>query len=78
MLANSGTRQFFARDSLNEDAMQLAVTVIQRFRRNEQGQDLLEYGMLAAMIAIVAMGAVASVGNAILSVFWSAIAAASV
>jgi hypothetical protein len=31
-----------------------------------------------SLIALVAMSAVTSVGNAILSVFWSAIAAASV
>ena len=58
--------------------MQIALTVIQRFRRRDEGQDLLEYGMLAALIAIVALGAVQAVGNTINNVFWSAIAAASV
>ena len=58
--------------------MQIALTVIQRFRRRDEGQDLLEYGMLAALIAIVALGAVQTVGNTITSVFWDAIAAASV
>jgi len=46
-----------------------------RLRYSEDGQDLLEYGLLAALIAIIALGAVASVGNAIQTVFWSAIAA---
>ena len=45
-----------------------------RFRRSEEGQDLLEYGLLAALIAIIALGAVTSVGNVINQVFWTAIA----
>jgi len=44
-----------------------------RFRRCEDGQDLLEYGLLAALIAIIALGAVTSVGNIINTVFWTAI-----
>lgn len=46
-----------------------------RFRRSEDGQDLLEYGLLAALIAIIALGAVTSVGNVVHDVFWTAIAA---
>ena len=45
-----------------------------RFRRAEEGQDLLEYGLLAALIAIIALGAVQSVGNVINQVFWTSIA----
>ena len=44
------------------------------FRRNEDGQDLLEYGLLAALIAIIALGAVSSVGTVINTVFWTTIA----
>jgi Flp pilus assembly pilin Flp len=58
--------------------MQLTFSIINRLRRNEQGQDLMEYGLLLALIAVFAMGAVGLVGNTILNVFWSAIAAASV
>jgi Flp pilus assembly pilin Flp len=43
-------------------------------RRSEDGQDLLEYGLLAALIAIVALGAVSTVGQTIHNVFWSSIA----
>ncbi|HXW05798.1 MAG TPA: hypothetical protein VD833_11240 [Vicinamibacterales bacterium] len=46
-----------------------------RLRREEEGQDLLEYGLLVALIALFAMGAVSSVGNTINTVFWQAIAA---
>ena len=49
-------------------------TAARRFRRNEDGQDLLEYGLLAALIAIIALGAVSSVGNVIHTVFWTTIA----
>ena len=56
----------------------LAISFFTRLRRNDEGQDLLEYGLLVALIAIIAMGAVTMVGNTILSVFWSAIAAASI
>ena len=45
-----------------------------RLRRSEDGQDLLEYGFLMALIAIFAIGAVASVGHMINGVFWHAIA----
>ena len=45
-----------------------------RFRCSEDGQDLLEYGLLAALIAIIALGAVTTVGNTINTVFWTAIA----
>jgi Flp pilus assembly pilin Flp len=47
-----------------------------RLRTSEDGQDLLEYGLLAALIAIAAILAVTSVGATINSVFWEAIAAA--
>ena len=57
---------------------QIAIALVQRLRRHEEGQDLLEYAMLAALIAIVAMGAVQAVGNTVNNVFWSAIAASSV
>lgn len=46
-----------------------------RLRRSEDGQDLLEYGLLMALIAIFALGAVATVGQTINGVFWDAIAA---
>ena len=36
----------------------------------EDGQDLLEYALLAALIAIAAVGAVGLVGNKIYTVLW--------
>ncbi len=43
--------------------MQIALSFIRRFRRADEGQDLLEYGLLAALIAIFALGAVAGLGQ---------------
>jgi Flp pilus assembly pilin Flp len=44
----------------------------------DDGQDLIEYAMLCALIALVAMGAVTSVGNVINQALWQVIAAANV
>jgi len=52
--------------------------VLQRFAVGNTGQDLLEYALLASLIALVAVGGVTSVGTTIKSVFWAAIAAANV
>ena len=45
-----------------------------RLQKSEDGQDLLEYGLLAALIAITALGAVSFVGQTIYTVFWQTIA----
>jgi Flp pilus assembly pilin Flp len=45
-----------------------------RLKKSEDGQDLLEYGLLAALIAITALGAVSFVGQTIYTVFWQSIA----
>ena len=45
---------------------------------SDSGQDLLEYALLASLIAIVAFSAVSQVGNTINTVFWQAIASANV
>jgi Flp pilus assembly pilin Flp len=45
-----------------------------RLRHEEDGQDLVEYGLLCALIGIIAIGAVSTVGNTINSVFWQVIA----
>lgn len=48
-------------------------TSIKRLVDGEHGQDLIEYGLLAALIVIVAIAGVMSVGNTIFTVFWSGI-----
>jgi len=45
------------------------------FVRNDEGQDLLEYALLVALIAIVAVGAVTAAGNTVNGIFTSIAAA---
>ena len=47
---------------------------ILRLTKREQGQDLLEYGLLASLIAIFAIGAVRLVGTQVDTVLWATIA----
>jgi pilus assembly protein Flp/PilA len=44
-----------------------------KFWRSEDGQDLVEYGLLVALIAVVAIGAVSVLGQTIYTVFWKTI-----
>ena len=46
---------------------------IGRLVTDDQGQDLLEYGLLAVLIAVVVMTGVTAVGQTIYTVFWEAI-----
>jgi pilus assembly protein Flp/PilA len=39
--------------------------------QDESGQDLLEYALLVALIALVAVGAITTVGTTIQGVFWN-------
>jgi pilus assembly protein Flp/PilA len=49
--------------------------LISRFRREEEGAALVEYGMLVGLIAVICVGAVTLLGNEVNNVF-SAIASA--
>ncbi len=54
------------------------VNFVRRLVRAEDAQDLLEYAMLCALIALVAIGAVTQLGNTLNTVFWQAIAASNI
>lgn len=57
----------------------MAARIVESWRRRgsrDDGQDLLEYALLAGLIALVAAGTVTSVGDTIQTVFWNAIASA--
>jgi Flp pilus assembly pilin Flp len=56
--------------------MLLKLSDIRRLMRGDEAQDLLEYGMLAALIALVAFAGVGLVGNTVFTVFWQNIAQA--
>jgi len=42
--------------------------------RHDDGQDLIEYGLLVSLIAIVAILGVTAVGNTVNTVFWQTFA----
>jgi Flp pilus assembly pilin Flp len=50
--------------------MTLMNLIIRRLALLDDGQDLLEYGLLAALIAIVAVTGITALGDAIYAVFW--------
>jgi pilus assembly protein Flp/PilA len=54
--------------------MQRAWKILRRFVRAEHGQDLVEYGLLAALIAVVVAAAVTTLGQQIRTVLWQTIA----
>ncbi len=58
--------------------MDRLVSLIVAWAGQEDGQDLLEYAILCALIALVAVGAVQTLGNTINTVFWQAIAASNI
>lgn len=43
--------------------------------RSDEGQDLIEYALLVALISLVAVAGVTAVGSAVLDGFWAVIAA---
>ena len=47
------------------------VTFIKSFAHQEDGQDLLEYALLVALIALVAIGAVTAAGGSVSAIFQS-------
>jgi Flp pilus assembly pilin Flp len=51
--------------------MERVRVAIQRLARQTDGQDLLEYGLLAALIAVVAIAGISALGNTVYTVFWS-------
>jgi Flp pilus assembly pilin Flp len=48
--------------------------LVGRFVVRDDGQDLLEYGLLVVLIALVTLVAVGSLGATIKTVFWQPIA----
>ncbi len=50
--------------------------VVTRLLREDLGQDLIEYGLLAGLIALVAVATITSLGNKLNTFYFSAIDAA--
>jgi Flp pilus assembly pilin Flp len=53
--------------------MTQVITAIGRLVRRDEGQDLIEYGLLAALIAVVAILGITTLGQTIQNVFWNGI-----
>ena len=53
--------------------MTQVLSVIGRLAQRDEGQDLIEYGLLAALIALVAMVSITTLGDTIYTVFWEKI-----
>jgi Flp pilus assembly pilin Flp len=49
---------------------------LERLLVRDNGQDLIEYGLLAALIAIAAMVSISALGDTIYNIFWKQIGAA--
>lgn len=49
--------------------MDRLVTYVKSFVRHDDGQDLLEYALLVALIALVAVGAVTAAGGSVDTIF---------
>jgi Flp pilus assembly pilin Flp len=54
--------------------MNALIALLKTRTRPDEGQDLLEYALLVALIALGAIGAVQTVGQTVSGVFWDAIA----
>jgi pilus assembly protein Flp/PilA len=53
--------------------MDAVVALVHKFRilRHDDGQDLIEYGLLAALVAIIAMAAITTIGTTLNGLFYS-------
>jgi pilus assembly protein Flp/PilA len=49
--------------------MKLFIEYVKSFVREDEGQDLLEYALLVALIALVAVGAVTMAGQSVNTIF---------
>jgi Flp pilus assembly pilin Flp len=47
------------------------INFVKAFSKNEEGQDLLEYALLVALIALIAIGAVQMAGGSVATIFTS-------
>ena len=57
--------------------MDAVVALVHRLvLRPEEGQDLIEYGLLVGLIALIAIVAVTAVGTTVNTVFWQTFASA--
>jgi Flp pilus assembly pilin Flp len=51
-----------------------ALSIVSRIVRRDEGQDLIEYALLATLIAVAMIAVVTQLGHTINSVFWQPLA----
>jgi pilus assembly protein Flp/PilA len=49
---------------------------VQRFLRTEKGTTAIEYGLIAALVVVLLIGAFQALGQTVVTVFWDKIATA--
>jgi Flp pilus assembly pilin Flp len=54
--------------------MARVIAVVRDLLHEDEGQDLVEYGLLAVLIAVFVLASMSQVGQAITNVFWQPIA----
>jgi Flp pilus assembly pilin Flp len=54
--------------------MNRVLSVVMRLARRDEGQDLIEYALLATLIAVALIGVVSQLGATINTIFWQPIA----
>jgi Flp pilus assembly pilin Flp len=72
-----GARHDVARPSRPSQSVEMRTLqyMTRQLARCEEGQDLIEYALLTALISVVAVTSVSAVGSAVLDGFWAVIAA---
>jgi Flp pilus assembly pilin Flp len=56
--------------------MQAVLTALNRLVGEDEGQDLVEYGLLVVLLAVVAIAGITYLGNAVNVVLWQPIGTA--
>ena len=54
--------------------MQVVIAVFNRFVARDDGQDLVEYGLLVVLIAVIAIAGISFLGSAVNAVLWTPLA----
>ncbi len=65
----------FTQCSSTDEGRNQMRTLIQKFRQDESGASMVEYGLLVALIAVVLIASVTSLGTGLQGVFDSIVAA---
>jgi len=62
-------------ESEGEDRMSAVRRLVKRLVGHDEGQDLIEYGLVVALVSLIAVVSMTAVGNVVNQVLWQTIAA---